>query len=387
MFWQNRNVFLTGHTGFKGAWLSLWLEQLGAAVTGFALAPHTQPSLFASASLDSGIASLAGDIGNLADLREAMVCAQPELIIHLAAQSLARPSYVEPVSTFATNVMGAVHVLEAARSCPSVRAIVIVTSDKCYENQHWSWAYRESDPLGGDDPYSSSKACAELVTACYRSSFFDRQRFSEHGVAIATARAGNVVGGGDWAPGRLVPDAVRALSAGAPLRIRNPHITRPWQHVLEPLSGYLALAQALLEEGVRADGAWNFGPAGDSVQTVEAVIRRFTTTWNNNARRPAKWDVEPGPHPLEPRPMSLDCSRAKDDLSWRPALSFAETIDLTAEWYSRHLAGENARDLCLEQLAYYTELSTHQPLREVQTAPPQAARLSPRLVPGAAMRA
>ena len=359
VFWTGRRVFLTGHTGFKGSWLSLWLEQLGASLTGFALAPPTQPSLFVEASVHTGLASILGDVRNLAGLRQTMLHAKPELVIHMAAQSLVRASYTDPAGTYATNVMGTVNVLEAARACPSVRAILIVTSDKCYENRGHPLPFRETDPLGGHDPYSNSKACAELVTGCYRSSFFPPESYASHHVAVATARAGNVIGGGDWALDRLLPDAVRAFSAGAPLVLRHPHATRPWQHVLEPLRGYLALAQCLLEEGAHADGAWNFGPDSHAVQNVETVVSRFAEQWNANEYlnerqpTPAVWSLDPSAQPREAHALALDSTRARTRLNWRPALFFAQAIDLTADWYSRHLASENARTLCLEQLAAY----------------------------------
>ena len=353
MFWQGRKVFLTGHTGFKGAWLSLWLEQLGAAVTGFALAPPTEPSLFVEADVAGAMTSVLGDVRDLASLQTTMNHAQPELVIHMAAQALVRASYADPVGTFATNVMGTVHLLEAARTCPSVRAIVIVTSDKCYENQEWVWPYRETDTLGGYDPYSNSKACAELATASYRSAFFHRDRFTEHCVAVASARAGNVIGGGDWALDRLLPDAVRAFGSGAILRIRNPHAIRPWQHVLEPLRGYLTLAQGLLEHGTRYDGAWNFGPRAAAVQPVDAVVGRFAESWSRTAGKPAQWAVDEGPHPHEAHTLCLDCSKAGAALKWASALSFVEALELTAGWYGRFLAGENARALCLEQIEGY----------------------------------
>ncbi len=353
MFWHGRKVFLTGHTGFKGAWLSLWLERLGAAVTGFALAPATEPSLFVEADVSAAMTSVLGDVRDLAVLQRAMSDAQPELVIHMAAQSLVRASYADPVGTFATNVMGTVHVLEAARTCSSVRAVVIVTSDKCYANQEWVWPYRETDNLGGYDPYSNSKACAELATASYRSAFFNRERFAEHRVAVASARAGNVIGGGDWALDRLLPDAVRAFGSGAVLRIRNPHAVRPWQHVLEPLRGYLVLAQALLEHGTRLDGAWNFGPQAGAVQPVSEVVGRFAESWSRTAGKSAQWAVDEGPHPHEAHTLCLDCSKAGAELKWASALSFSDALELTAGWYGRFLAGENARALCLEQIAGY----------------------------------
>ncbi len=372
VFWRGRKVFLTGHTGFKGAWLSLWLEQLGASVTGFALAPPTQPSLFSVADVGSGMSSILGDIRNLAGLRETMRHAAPELVIHMAAQSLVRASYRDPAGTFATNVMGTVHVLEAARACPSVRAILIVTSDKCYENAGQAQPFRETDRLGGHDPYSNSKACAELVTGCYRASFFSRENYASHGVAVATARAGNVIGGGDWARDRLLPDAVRAFGGGALLRLRNPHAVRPWQHVLEPLRGYLTLAQALFEDGPHADGAWNFGPDPSAVQTVELVICKLAACWSSRTRKPARREVDRGAQDLDAQDrdgqmyeapsLALDCARAATELGWRPALSFEQSIELTAEWYARQLAGEDGRALCCEQISAYRRQWSSSPL-------------------------
>jgi CDP-glucose 4,6-dehydratase len=361
VFWQGRRVFLTGHTGFKGAWLSLWLEQLGAAVTGFALAPPTQPSLFSVADVGAGMSSILGDIRNLAGLRETMHHAAPELVIHMAAQSLVRASYRDPAGTYATNVIGTVHVLEAARACPSVRAVLIVTSDKCYENMGRAQPFRETDRLGGHDPYSNSKACAELVTGCYRASFFPRESYASHGVAIATARAGNVIGGGDWALDRLLPDAVRAFGSGGLLRLRNPDTVRPWQHVLEPLRGYLTVAQALVEEGTGADGAWNFGPDSSAVATVESVICRLAACWRSCTQKPTRWAMDGDPQDRDPQPyeapsLALDCARAATELGWRPALSFDQSIELTAEWYARQLAGEDGRVLCCEQIAAYCAL-------------------------------
>lgn len=350
MQWQGRRVLITGHTGFKGAWLSLWLCKLGAEVSGLALEPHTEPSLFAAASVDIGMRSILGDIREPTTVRKAFDEVQPEIVLHMAAQSLVRPSYSDPVGTYATNVMGTAHVLDAVRSCPSVRAVLIVTSDKCYENHEWPWPYRETDVLGGHDPYSNSKACAELVTSSFRSAFFNPSRFSEHGVAIASARAGNVIGGGDWALDRLLPDAARAFSSGVVLQIRNPHAIRPWQHVLEPLRGYLVLAAALLDRGPQFAGAWNFGPLADAVQPVSAVVQAATLYWKG-----AQWAMSPGPHPHEAHTLRLDCSKARAELSWKAVLSFEQAVGLTAEWYTRFYSGEDARTLCLEQIGHYEQ--------------------------------
>ena len=353
MFWKDRRVLITGHTGFKGAWMSLWLTQLGARVTGFSLPPPTDPSLFARAGVADGMTSRIGDLRDLPALQRAVQEAEPEIVIHMAAQSLVRASYVDPVGTYSTNVMGTVHVLEAARACPSLRAIVIVTSDKCYENQEWPWPYRENDRLGGFDPYSNSKACAELATASYTSAFFHASRYAEHHVAIGSARAGNVIGGGDWAADRLLPDAVRAFGSDAVLPIRNPRAVRPWQHVLEPLRGYLMLAQALIEEGPRVGGAWNFGPSAQATQPVEAVVRQFAATWERSSSKQARWSADTNLHPHEAQALQLDCSKARSVLGWTPVLSLGEALDLTAGWYAKFLQGSDARALSLAQITHY----------------------------------
>ena len=268
-FWKDKRVLLTGHTGFKGSWLSLWLQSMGAQVTGYALAPPSNPSLFDVAEVGKGMTSIIGDIGDLERLRAVFAEHKPEIVIHMAAQALVRYSYVEPVETYSTNVMGTVNLLEAVRGTDSVRAVVNVTSDKCYENREWVWGYRENEAMGGFDPYSNSKGCAELVTAAYRNSYFHPGQYKEHGVAIASGRAGNVIGGGDWADDRLIPDIMRAITQGKPVNIRNPHAIRPWQHVLEPLSGYLLLAQKLFEDGPAYAEGWNFGPNDEDAKPVQ----------------------------------------------------------------------------------------------------------------------
>ena len=285
-FWRGKKVFVTGHTGFKGGWLCLWLQQLGANVTGYALQPPTTPSLFEIAVIGRGMESIIGDIREATTLSDAVRTAQPELVIHMAAQPLVRYSYENPIETYSTNVMGTVHLLEAIRKTQSVKAVVCVTSDKCYENREWEWGYRENDPLGGYDPYSNSKACAELVTAAYRNSYFNPDKYFEHGVAVASARAGNVIGGGDWAQDRLVPDMLRAIECGKPVLIRNPDAIRPWQHVLEPLSGYLLLAESLLTHGPANAEAWNFGPHDADAKPVRWIVDRLHYGYRKACKRP-----------------------------------------------------------------------------------------------------
>ena len=279
-FWNGRRVFITGHTGFKGSWLSLWLQGLRAEILGYSLQPPTDPNLFELANVAEKMTSVVGDVRDLSSLQQAMTEFQPEIVIHMAAQPLVRRSYQDPVETYTTNVIGTVHLLEAVRQVDSVKAVVDITSDKCYDNREWHWGYRETDSLGGYDPYSSSKACAEAVAASYRSSFFNIDRYSEHGVALATVRAGNVIGGGDWAPDRLVPDILKALLKNESVLIRNPYATRPWQHVLEPLNGYLMLAERLCKDGVNYAEAWNFGPDSVNVETVGWIADRLYDLWD-----------------------------------------------------------------------------------------------------------
>lgn len=345
-FWRGRRVLLTGHTGFKGSWLSLWLQQMGALVHGLALAPDTTPALFTEARVGEGMSSQIGDIRELAVVRSAFEQARPEVVLHLAAQPLVRASYADPVGTYATNVMGTVHVLEAARATPGVRAIVNVTTDKCYENREWLWGYREDEPLGGHDPYSSSKGCAELVSSAYRRSFLQAQ-----GVQLATARAGNVIGGGDWAADRLVPDLLRAFEAGQPAEIRNPAALRPWQHVLEPLSGYLLLAQRLHAEGATMAEAWNFGPRDDDHRPVRWIVDRLAAHWGPDAR----WQRDEGTHVHEAGLLKLDISKAVSTLGWRPCWTLDEALQRIAHWHRQWRAGDEARVLCLAQIQAYVD--------------------------------
>ena len=341
--WRGRRVFLTGHTGFKGAWLALWLRRLGAEVTGYALAPETSPSLFDVARVGEGMRSILGDVRDLDTLRDALEASGAEVVLHLAAQSLVRESYARPVDTYATNVMGTVHLLEAVRESKSVKAVVVVTSDKCYENREWVWPYRENEPLGGRDPYSNSKAAAELVASAYRSSFFPH---------IATARAGNVIGGGDWAKDRLVPDLMRAFAKGEAAVIRNPLAIRPWQHVLEPLHGYLMLAESLLR-GEHAE-AWNFGPGDADVRPVQWVADELVRRWGDGA----SWTQDRGSHPHEAHMLKLDSAKARTQLRWTPRLSLGEALDWIVEWHREiDAAPERAAAMTLRQIETFEALS------------------------------
>ncbi|MGF6600005.1 CDP-glucose 4,6-dehydratase [Paraburkholderia sp. GAS448] len=350
-FWRGKKVFLTGHTGFKGSWLTLWLQALGASVTGYSLAPETSPNLFSLARVGDGIESIIGDIRNRDKLTNAIRAAAPEIVIHMAAQPLVRESYVNPVETYETNVLGTVHVLDAIRQVQGVRSVVIVTTDKCYENREWDWGYRENEAMGGYDPYSSSKGCAELVTAAYRNSFFNPSAYPKHGVAVASARAGNVIGGGDWAADRLIPDIMRAIASGETVNIRNPHAIRPWQHVLEPLSGYLVLAESLYTEGTRHADAWNFGPNDSDAQPVQAIVERLTSQWGDNAR----WVLDNGDHPHEATYLKLDCSKAHARLGWRPRWDLGHTLDNIVAWYKAAARQEDMRAVTLAQIDEYTQ--------------------------------
>ncbi len=349
-FWNGKRVFLTGHTGFKGGWLSLWLSSMGAKVTGFALAPNTNPNFYEVSGIEGVVEkSLIGDIRDLESLRGAMIDAHPEIVIHMAAQPLVRYSYVNPVETYGTNVMGTVHVLESIRSTPSVRATVVVTTDKCYENKEWVWGYRENEPMGGYDPYSNSKGCAELVTSAYRQSYFSDAIYVSHKHALATARAGNVIGGGDWSEDRLIPDALKAFEAGRQLMIRNPMATRPWQHVLEPLSGYLVLAQALYEEGVKFASAWNFGPLDEDARSVKDVINLLI----DKSPAGARWLQDKSEQPHEAHALKLDCSKADQLLGWRPKWSLETAVQKIADWQNAFIAKEDMQKISLKQIEAY----------------------------------
>ena len=345
-FWGGKRVFVTGHTGFKGSWLSLMLEKLGAKVTGYAFAAATSPSLFALARVGAGMEkSVFADICDLSLLRSEMEKANPDIIIHMAAQALVRDSYENPIGTYQTNVIGTANVLEAARSCENVRAIIVITTDKCYENKEWYWGYREQDPLGGYDPYSSSKACAEIITAAYRQSFL-----KDSNIAVATVRAGNVIGGGDWAKDRLVPDCLRAIEAGEKVLIRSPEAIRPWQHVLEPLHGYLMLAEKLYTEGNSWAESWNFGPNDFGVLCVGDLVEKLCRQLNG------RYEFRQLDNLHEAKYLKLDCSKANMRLGWKSILSVDMTIDYIAEWFESYRKGSDLREISLKQINTYTKL-------------------------------
>lgn len=352
-FWHGKRIFLTGHTGFKGSWMSLWLQSMGAELTGYALNPPTNPSLYEEADVVQGMHSIIGDIRDLSALQQAMQAAQPEIVIHMAAQPLVRHSYQNPVETYATNVMGTVHLLEAVRNTLGVKAVVNITTDKCYENREWAWGYRENEPMGGYDPYSNSKGCAELVSSAYRSSFFNANAHGQHGVALATVRAGNVVGGGDWAQDRLIPDILAAFAQGKVVNIRNPRAVRPWQHVLEPLRGYLTLAERLYEDGPSYAEGWNFGPNDEDAKSVGWIVEQMAEMWGNEAN----WQIDAGEHPHEATYLKLDISKARSLLGWHPALRLNDALKLIIDWAKQRQAGADIRRLTLAQIHTYQTLT------------------------------
>ncbi len=343
-FWQGKRVFLTGHTGFKGSWLALWLQQMGAVVKGYALTPPTTPNLFEVANVGDAMESETGDIRNLEQLKTSMTNFNPDILIHMAAQPLVRLSYREPIETYDVNVMGTVKVLDSARYCQNLKAIVSVTTDKCYENREWVWGYREDEPMGGYDPYSSSKGCAELVTSAYRRSFL-----AEQGIGLASARAGNVIGGGDWADDRLIPDILRAFAKNQPVVIRNPSSTRPWQHVLEPLSGYLVLAQALYDAPSTYAEGWNFGPKDEDAKPVSWILDKMVTHWQG-----ANWQLDTHAQPHEAGYLKLDISKAKARLDWQPVLSLEQALEKIVNWHKAWLNGSNMQAHCLLEIQEFT---------------------------------
>ena len=352
-FWKGRRVLLTGHTGFKGSWMSLWLQSMGAQLVGYALAPPTQPSLFEVAEVEKGMTSVIGDIRDLAKLQAVVAEFKPEVVIHMAAQPLVRYSYQNPVETYSTNVMGTVHLLEAVRNTPGVKAVVNITTDKCYENREWVWGYRENEPMGGYDPYSNSKGCAELVSSAYRSSFFNPSSHAQHGVALATVRAGNVIGGGDWAQDRLIPDILAAFEQGKLVNIRNPHAIRPWQHVLEPLRGYLTLAERLYADGATYAEGWNFGPNDEDAKPVDWIVEEMAGMWGDGAQ----WKIDDGEHPHEANYLKLDISKARARLDWHPTLRLNDSLKLIIDWSRQRQAGADMRKLTLAQIDDYQKLT------------------------------
>ncbi len=352
-FWAGKRVLITGHTGFKGGWLALWLTLKGAHVIGYALEPPTEPNLFTACHLDRNLKSVIGDIRDLDTIKSMVNEYQPELVVHMAAQALVRQSYGDPVDTYATNVMGTVNVLESVRQCNSVKTVLIVTSDKCYENREWYWGYREIDPMGGYDPYASSKGCVELVTSSYRRSFFPISDYETHGVAVASVRAGNVIGGGDWAQDRLIPDIFKAVAAGTTLQIRYPEAIRPWQHVLDPLHGYVCLMERLHQDGADFAQGWNFGPKNENCQPVATILAMLKNLLGDRFN----WSSDDGHRLHEATYLKLDCSKAHLRLGWRPKLDLPTTLDWTAAWYQAFESGEDMAQLSENQIKRYEELN------------------------------
>jgi len=351
--WRGRRVFLTGHTGFKGGWLSLWLGSRGAQIRGYALEPLTEPNLFTAASIGGNLDDVRGDTRDYPKLESAMTAFAPEVVFHLAAQPLVRRSYADPLVTYATNIMGTAHVMEAIRKTPSVRAVVCITSDKCYQNQEWVWPYREMDPLGGYDPYSASKACAELVVAASRSSYFPEHRLNEHHVLVATARAGNVIGGGDWSEDRLIPDLVRGFQAKRPMLIRQPNAIRPWQHVLEPLHGYMLLAEKLLAGSADSASSFNFGPGDEEPWPVKRIADKLATLWGDGAA----WKVDSVPEMHEAHLLRLDSSKARAELGWRPRLGIDRALEWTLDWYRSWQQGADMKQVTLTQITSFEKVT------------------------------
>ncbi|WP_370979199.1 CDP-glucose 4,6-dehydratase [Agaribacterium sp. ZY112] len=348
-FWSGKKVLLTGHTGFKGSWLALWLDSMGAKVKGLALEPPSSPSMFEELKIAENIESEICDIRDFEAVLSSVESFSPAIVIHMAAQPLVRLSYSQPIETYHTNVMGTVHVLEAIRKVGGVKAVINVTSDKCYENKEWPWGYREDEPKGGYDPYSNSKGCAELVADSYRNSFFNKNKYKDHGCALASVRAGNVIGGGDWADDRLIPDILSSFEAGKSVHIRSPHSIRPWQHVLEPLSGYLLTAQLLFEQGPCFAEGWNFGPNDTDAKPVNWIVDRLTSLWGEGAN----WQLDGDNHPHEAGYLKLDCSKAKMRMEWQPRWNLDETLERIVAWHKAWLAKEDMKAYTLEEIKQY----------------------------------
>lgn len=348
-FWKDKKVFVTGHTGFKGSWLSLWLQQCGSEVSGYSLDPPTKPSLFELADVASGMNSNIADIRNYEELQTAILKFDPEIIFHMAAQPLVRLSYEEPLETYSTNVMGTANLLNAARGCTNLKSILVITTDKCYQNNEWYWGYRETDRLGGYDPYSNSKACCELVVSSFRDSFFNERKYDEHGVAIASVRAGNVIGGGDWAADRIIPDAIKSFLKDENLLVRSPEAIRPWQHVLEPLRGYLTLAQELFENGIEKAGAYNFGPDESDAKPVSWIMDQLCDVWQGGA----SWYTESFEQPHETNYLKLDCTKSKTELGWLPTWNLDRALLEISNWYKSYRNNEDMRHVTLKQIESY----------------------------------
>ena len=348
-FWRGKKVFVTGHTGFKGSWLSLWLQEMGAIVKGYSLSTPTTPSLFEEAKVWAGMSSEEGDIRDFTHLRQVMNDFKPEIVFHMAAQPLVRLSYDEPMETYSTNVMGTVYLLEAVKQIGGVKAVVNITSDKCYENREWVWGYREDEAMGGYDPYSNSNGCAELVSSSYRQSFFNKDKYDEHGSALASVRAGNVIGGGDWADDRLIPDMLNAFTGGKKVEIRSPHAIRPWQHVLEPLSGYITVAEHLYNEGPEFAEGWNFGPKEEDAQPVQWIVETMTKEWGENA----EWFLSEGEHPHEAHYLKLDCSKARMRLNWQPVWDLSTTLNKIVNWQKAWINKEDMKQYTINEIKEY----------------------------------
>lgn len=363
-FWSGKRVLVTGHTGFKGSWLCLWLHMLEAEVIGYSLAPPTTPSLFEIARVAEGMTSIEGDVRDLDRLQDVVNEHAPQVIIHMAGQPIVRRSYHDPVETYSTNIMGTVHVLEAVRNLVQhetvshgPHVVLCITSDKCYENKEWLWGYRENDPMGGHDPYSSSKGCAELVVAAYRNSFFPVQEYRHHHVAVASTRAGNVIGGGDWSQDRLIPDIMKSLIEGHPVDIRSPHAVRPWLHVLDPLNGYLSLAEQLWTNGPEYAQAWNFGAPSEEARSVQWIVENLMHLWTTDPNQETHWELDLARHPHESRYLKLDCSKARALLGWTPKLDLLTALRWIVEWYQGFQQDADLRALTQDQIARFERLT------------------------------